>query len=158
VGPRDRPHLTPQRLRRRLPQPPTASQGGVYPSRRCVLSPDDGQYSAHTCHRMDLGPGPPATPTEANDNHRSAPRGASAHIASRLHLRDGHRPRQEPRIVDRSRPECHAQHRSLTPMPQPSAPARAPDLDAKRTLHNDRQQPTITISRHVCYRSAVVSS
>jgi hypothetical protein len=65
VGPRDRPHLTPQRLRRRLPQPPTASQGGVYPSRRCVLSPDDGQYSAHTCHRMDLRPGPPATPSAA---------------------------------------------------------------------------------------------
>jgi hypothetical protein len=43
VGPRDRPHLTPQRLPPPFAATPTASQSGVYPSEgRCVLSPDDG--------------------------------------------------------------------------------------------------------------------
>ena len=55
MGPRDRPHLTPQRLPPPFAAPPTASQSGVYPSEgRCVLSPDDG-HTARAGLRASVG-------------------------------------------------------------------------------------------------------
>jgi hypothetical protein len=121
VGPRDRPHLTPQRLRRRLPQPPAASQGGVYPSRRCVLSPDEGRYSAHTFTEWNLRPGPPATPSAA----ALAPRTSAA----------SPRPTREAaratRLSSRSR-------RSSTPAPNAPAPSSTAGTGCGQGTHATR--------------------